>query len=340
MRNVWKNFTHFTRPRMPFKQPNCLTQEYATRLIQNVDNFLFDCDGVIWNWPKPIEGAVAFINKLKELKKKCFFITNNSTKTREMVMDLLVKIGISNVVLDDIVCTSWILAQYLKSIDFKDKVYVIGSGAIATELEKESIKHIGIGPNHEQIPDPGKFDYASLIKLDPEVKCVVVAFDHYFNYPKMVIGTSYARRKDCLFIATNDDAQFPTGTSHVIIPGTGSFVNAMKTSVGKNPIILGKPHRTMWEVLEKVHKLDSNRSIIIGDRLDTDIALAANCSLGYSLAVLSGVTDEEMIQDYAKSLESEKLSNDEAKCVPDFYAENLGTFEKFIREHIQFMAEI
>lgn len=61
--------------------------------------------------------------------------------------------------------------------------------------------------------------------------------------------------------------------------------------------------------------------------------MAANCSLGYSLAVLSGVTDEEMIQDYAKSLENEKLNNDEAKCVPDFYAETLGSFEKLIRNH-------
>lgn len=63
-----------------------------------------------------------------------------------------------------------------------------------------------------------------------------------------------------------------------------------------------------------------------------DIALAANCSLGFSLAVLSGVTCEEEILKFSKSLEAENNNSEEAKCVPDFYAENLGTFEKFIRD--------
>lgn len=267
---LFSKYLSYLKPKMPFKQPTRLNKEHADHLIKNVDNFLFDCDGVIWNWPKPIEGAVEFINKLKKMEKKCFFITNNSTKTREMVMELLVKIGILNVTLDDIVSTSWVLARYLESINFKDRVFAIGSPAMAAELNKANIDHIGIGPNHHEIPDPANFDYAKLVKLDPKVKCVVVGFDHYFNYPKMVMATSYAHKnEECLFIATNDDAQFPTGTSNIIIPGTGSFVNAMKTSIGRNPIILGKPHKTMWEVLEKIHNLDAKRSCMIGDRLDT-----------------------------------------------------------------------
>lgn len=255
---------------MPFRFPNRLSEETALSLINNVDNFLFDCDGVIWNWPNPIEGAVEFINKLKNLNKKCFFITNNSTKTREMVMELLTKIGIVNVSLSDIVCTSWILARYLESIEFKHKVYVIGNPAMAKELDEANIRHIGIGSNFHEIPDPARFDYIKSLELDPEVKCVVVGFDHYFNYPKMVLATSYAHKNEnCIFIATNDDAQFPTPESKIIIPGTGTFVNAIKTSIGRQPVILGKPHRTMWEVLEKVHNLEASRSCMIGDRLDT-----------------------------------------------------------------------
>jgi ribonucleotide monophosphatase NagD (HAD superfamily) len=109
-------------------------------------------------------------------------------------------------------------------------------------------------------------------------------------------------------------------------------VNALKTGIGREPVILGKPHRPMWEVLKQEHNLDPARSIMIGDRLDTDIALAANCSLGYSLAVLSGVSSEQEILKLGSMLEEQNCNDVEAKCVPDFYADSLGEFEQFIRD--------
>jgi ribonucleotide monophosphatase NagD (HAD superfamily) len=115
---------------------------------------------------------------------------------------------------------------------------------------------------------------------------------------------------------------------------TGSIVNSLKTAIGREPIIMGKPYRTMWEVLQKEHNLDPSKSIMIGDRLDTDIAMAANCSLGYSLAVLSGVTNEEEIMRVSKVLENDNFSREDqqAKIVPDFYANCLGDFGHFLSE--------
>jgi ribonucleotide monophosphatase NagD (HAD superfamily) len=112
---------------------------------------------------------------------------------------------------------------------------------------------------------------------------------------------------------------------------SGTFVNAMRTSIGREPLILGKPHTTMWEVLAVTHGLEAARSCMVGDRLDTDIAFAANCSLGYSLAVLTGVTNEELILNYASKVKSENNNNsDEAKCLPDYYTSSLGSFVKLI----------
>jgi phosphoglycolate phosphatase len=321
---------------MPYRLPLKLNKELATKLLKDLDNFLFDCDGVIWNHGKAIDGSIELVNRLKQLGKRCFFVTNNSTKTCENVIELLKKNGVANVVESDIVCTSWILARYLQSIDFQKpkKAYVIGSAGIAGELDKAHIDHIGIGDTSRDIPDPAKFDYVKSVKLDPDVKCVVVGFDYYFNYPKMVIATSYASNPDCLFIATNDDAQFPSGIENnpIVIPGTGSIVQAMRTSVGREPLVLGKPHKTMWNVLESLHKLDPSRTCMVGDRLDTDIAFAANCSLGYSLAVLTGVTNEPEIMKVSKTLQDQNNNNEEAKCVPDFYTESLGTFYAFIQD--------
>lgn len=318
---------------MPYKLPVRLNAQYARNLLNSVDNFLFDCDGVIWNYPNPIKGSVEFINKLKSLGKKCFFITNNSTKTRDTFINMIKTIGIKDVTEDDIVCTAWVLGGYLKSIGFKDKCYVIASPAVGKELDAVNVRHIGIGPTI--VNDPGSFNYLKDLSIDPEVKCVVVGFDHYFSYPKMVLGTTYAvKNPGCLFVATNDDAVFPDPNSKIVVPGTGTFVNAMKTGVGREPIILGKPHKTMWDVLVKTHNLDPKRSCMIGDRLDTDIAFAATCSLGYSLAVLSGVTNEEEIKRFAKYLEDDNNNTEskEAKCVPDFYADCLGEFESYIKD--------
>lgn len=126
---------------------------------------------------------------------------------------------------NDIVCTSWVLAKYLQSVKFTDKCYVIGSRGIGDELDKANIEYTGIGDTSALVPDLGKCDYEKTIKLDPLVKCVVVGFDYYFNYAKLVTATSYAyKRPEVLFIATNDDAQYPrSGLTDVVIPGTGIF---------------------------------------------------------------------------------------------------------------------
>lgn len=125
-------------------------------------------------------------------------------------------------------CPSWVLARYLKSKGFNSKCYIVGTSGIGDELDAEDISHIGIGDTRNEIPDPARFDYNRLIQLDPSVKCVVVGFDYYFNYPKMLTATSYARQNpDCMLIATNDDARFPS-SSDKVIPGTGNCFRKFK----------------------------------------------------------------------------------------------------------------
>ena len=124
--------------------PKKLTKEFSAELLNKVDNFLFDCDGVIWNYPNPIPGSIECINKLKSLGKSCYFVTNNSTKTQQHVFSVLTKMGVKDVKENDVICTAWCVAAYLKSRDFKDKVYVIGPPAIGAELDALGIKHTGL----------------------------------------------------------------------------------------------------------------------------------------------------------------------------------------------------
>lgn len=246
--------------------PKSLTKEDAQALLLKVDNFLFDCDGVIWNWPHPIKGSVEFINQLKKLGKKCFFVTNNSSRTRETFARLLSQYGVLDIDVSQIVCTAWVLAEYLKVKNYKDKVYLIGNEAMINELDNSEIKHNALEENKDYVFNSLNYD---MVKLDPEVKCVAVGIDYEFSFQKMIYGSSYVQRPGCEFLATNDDASIPTGSPDVVIPDAGSILETIRKCTGQSPLVIGKPNAIMWETLSKVHNLDPRRTCMIGDRLDT-----------------------------------------------------------------------
>jgi phosphoglycolate phosphatase len=198
---------------------------------------------------------------------------------------------------------------------------------MAKELDEAGIQHCGIGTTHDDYPDPFKYDFKKNFIIDPDIKCVVVGYDHNFSYPKMLIGTTYAYQKDNLFIATNEDSQFPSESTTVVIPGCGAFVSALRTATAREPLILGKPHCTMWEVLKATHNLDERRSCMVGDRLETDIAFGGICNMRYTLAVFTGITNENEILDLANNNQDAINNNNKhvnvEHLVPNFYTDSL-----------------
>lgn len=93
--------------------------------------------------------------------------------------------------------------------------------------------------------------------------------------------------KDCLFIATNLDSTFPSGGGK-IFPGGGSIVAPLVVATGRKPIVIGKPEVWLLDDIIKSHNLDRSRSIMVGDRLDTDILFGQNGSLK-TLLVFTGI---------------------------------------------------
>lgn len=283
------------------------SKEEMQGFLNSFDTVLTDCDGVLWIDNDAIPGSADTMNLLRKLGKKIFYVTNNSTKIRS---DFALKAQQLGFVAsqEEILSTSYLAAHYLKGIGFTEKVYIVGSNGVGDELKAVGIRHIGIGPDHVK-PD---FKSMKTTDLDPEVGAVIVGFDEHISYPKLMKAASYLSSEDCLFIATNTDERFPRGGS-IVVPGTGSIVKAVETCAERKALVLGKPHEYVRKYLESCG-LDPARTIMIGDRCNTDIELGERCGF-QTLLVLSGVTSKQ---------ELEKFCSEKKPPLPDFVLPKLG----------------
>ncbi|KAI3762302.1 hypothetical protein L1987_52727 [Smallanthus sonchifolius] len=283
----------------------------ADALIDSVETFIFDCDGVIWKGDKLIEGVPETLELLRSKGKRLVFVTNNSTKSRKQYGKKFETLGL-NVNEEEIFASSFAAAAYLQSINFpKDKkIYVIGEEGILIELELAGYSYLG-GPE-----DGGKkieLKPGFLMEHDKDVGAVVVGFDRYFNYYKVQYGTLCVRENPgCLFLATNRDAVTHL-TDAQEWAGGGSMVGALVGSTQREPLVVGKPSTFMMDYLANKFGITKSQICMVGDRLDTDILFGQNGGCK-TLLVLSGVTSLSMLQNPNNSIQ------------PDFYTNKISDF--------------
>ncbi|XP_069704359.1 glycerol-3-phosphate phosphatase-like [Periplaneta americana] len=292
-----------------------LNKDEVQALFNSVDTILTDCDGVLWLHMKALPGSPEVLNQFREMGKRVFYITNNNVITREDFLVKCDKLGFKSTK-DEVLTTSYLTACYLQDIGFKKKVYIVGTSGISRELNLVGIRNIGVGP------DPLVNDVATLVmkdfKLDPEVGAVIVGFDEHFSYPKILKAASYLNHPDCLFIATNTDERGPSRINDCVIPGTGSMVAAIETCAGRKPFLIGKPSSYTIDAIRKRYNIDPKKTLMIGDRCNTDILMGTRCGFK-TLLVLSGVNTLEDIMYWKQS--DKKEDHD---LVPDYYIDKLG----------------
>ncbi|XP_037824678.1 glycerol-3-phosphate phosphatase-like [Lucilia sericata] len=281
--------------------------------LDSYDTILTDCDGVLWVYGSVIDGSVEAINSLKELGKKFFFCTNNCTKTRKELLVKAVDMGF-NITEEEIISTAHSGAAYLKGLNFDKKVFVIGTEGITKELDAVGIEHNKVGA--ECMPGSLEEYISKHLKLDEKVGAVMVGFDEHISFPKLTQAVTYLNDPDCLFIATNTDESFPM--PHMVVPGTGSFVRAIETCVERNALVIGKPNKEICEHLIKDGTIKPERTLMIGDRCDTDILLGYNCGF-QTLLVGTGIHQLNDVQAWKNSNDPELL-----KLIPDMYLPKLG----------------
>eukprot|EP00270_Netrium_digitus_P014937 TRINITY_DN515_c0_g1_i1.p1 TRINITY_DN515_c0_g1~~TRINITY_DN515_c0_g1_i1.p1 ORF type:complete len:420 (+),score=93.60 TRINITY_DN515_c0_g1_i1:23-1261(+) len=293
----------------PFTQASAPLLTEARALIDSVETFIFDCDGVIWKGDSLIEGVPETLDFLRSLGKRLVFVTNNSTKSRKQYGNKFESLGLS-VTEEEIFASSFAAAAYLKSINFPEnkKVYIVGEVGIQLELNLAGIQHIGGPEDGKKAIDlaPGHY-----MEHDEDVGAVVVGFDRYINYYKLQYATLCLRENPgCLFIATNCDAVTHL-TDAQEWAGGGSMVGALKGSTKMDPTVVGKPSTFMMNYLAEKFNITTSQICMVGDRLDTDILFGQNGGCR-TLLVLSGVTTLDVLQSPSNSIQ------------PDFYTSKVS----------------
>jgi HAD superfamily hydrolase (TIGR01450 family) len=239
-------------------------------LADPYDAILFDLDGTLLHGTDVVSGAPGTIAVLRQMRKRLAFVTNNSTATPEQVVAKLARAGIE-VFLEEIQTSAMTTADLLADRMLKT-AFVIGEEGIRRELARVGIR-IDDG-------DPRRVDV------------VVVGCDRGANWSRLRRAAVLVQRGAAL-VATNADASFPAPGGERW-PGAGALLAVLTTTTGLAAEIVGKPYPPLLE--SALVRAGGGRPLVVGDRLDTDIAGAD--TLGWdSLLVFSGLARPEDLRE-------------------------------------------
>lgn len=227
-------------------------------------------DGVLWKADVPIGNLTFIFERIHILGLKVAFATNNGTRTPKQYVERLAGFGVT-VEPWQVVTSSLAVAHLLnKKIPAGGPVFAIGEAGVMLALLEKG------------------FEPLSLEDAE-KARAVVMGFDRDINFAKISEATLLVSR-GVPFYATNPDKTFPTPRGE--IPGAGAWTSVIVTATGIEPIYAGKPGPFLIELARERLGTAKEETLVLGDRLETDIAggQAAGCPVAL---VLSGVSTQE-----------------------------------------------
>jgi len=246
----------------------------------NIKALILDMDGVVWKADAPIGNLPEIFARIRERGLKFVFATNNGTKTPEDYQQKLADLGVD--VEPWQVVTSALGIAFMLSQKYPrgTKIFMIGEAGIRVALEEKG------------------FEILSVANAT-EAQAVVMGIDRGINFDKIAEATLLVRA-GIPFYTTNTDRTFPTPRGE--IPGSGAWVSIITTATNIEPIIAGKPFPYLMELSLERLGTKKEETLVVGDRLETDIA--AGQSVGCPTAlVLSGVSTKAQADEWKPKMD-------------------------------------
>ena len=222
-----------------------------------------DLDGVVYLGETLIPGADQAIERLRSEGWQILFATNNASRAPRDAAAKIARLTGSDVDPDDTISSAQAAAFWMSQHYPGGRAHVLGGNGIYEALSARGIATEG--------PDPD---------------AVVVGLTMDLSY-ELIKQAALAVRGGAQLVATNVDPSYPTPEG--LWPGAGSLVAAVATAAGAEPVVTGKPHQPMIDLI--LSRVVGDEVVMIGDRPDTDLAMGIRAGWT-TVGVLSGVIDQ------------------------------------------------
>jgi len=216
---------------------------------------VFDVDGTVVRGDDPLPGAVEGVNRVRAAGIPTLFVSNNPTKPPAAYVDRLSRAGFETTA-DRVITAGTVAVDYLAASHPDDRLYVIGDEGVRRQFR----------------------DAGLTLTDDPDAaEALVASIDRGFDYDDLCAGL-WALRRDIPFIGTDPDVVIPAAERDV--PGSGAIINAIAGVADREPdLVLGKPSEPALAAVRDRLGVPPGDCFVVGDRLDTDIALGERAGM-------------------------------------------------------------
>lgn len=239
--------------------------------IKSLRLFLFDMDGTLYIGDRLFSFTKELLQTIRENGGRYLFVTNNSARSVKDYVLKLQKLGI-DATEDDFMTSSQATAFYLSKYHRGDRLYVCGTESLKDELRREG--------------------FVVTEDID-ETDCIVMGNDTELTFKKLYdISKLLLTRENIPYIATNPDYVCPTEFGSV--PDCGSVCDMLYNVSKRRPIVIGKPEALMAKLAMEKTGYTPEETVVIGDRIYTDIKSGINAGCA-TILVMSGETTPEIL---------------------------------------------
>lgn len=237
--------------------------------LKNKKLFLLDMDGTLYLDDVLFEGVTEFLAKIREKGGKYLFLTNNSSRGVDSYVEKMNRLGIAADKDDFLTSVDCLISLLKRRRDcMKRKIYVMGTKSF-----------------RQQMTDAG-FDVTE--NAEPDVNMIILGFDRELTFGKLedvCRMLTEDKEGNIEYLATNPDWVCPTAWGSV--PDCGSMAGMIETATGRLPVFIGKPEPQMAYMAMMNYGFKPEETVLIGDRLYTDIKCGNNAGID-TVFVLSG----------------------------------------------------
>ena len=257
--------------------------------LSNCRLFLLDMDGTLYLGDNVYEGAVDFVDKISARGSRYIYLTNNSSRAGIDYVNRLRRLGFP-CEMENLFTSSMATVRYLNEHHKGEKVYPVCTRAFMDEMQRGGVEF-----------------------SDTEASVVVVGFDTELTYEKLDKAVHFLRR-GAAFIAANPDWVCPMPNDEVL-PDCGSICALLTASSGREPFYIGKPNRSMVDIISAMTGIPNSEICCVGDRIYTDIAVGVNAGAVTAL-VMSGETTQAVL--------------DESETKPDYVFRDVAEMAQYL----------